>query len=168
MAWPHGRCRATPSPNQQIIRRQTPVLSQFCLAKIRAAATTLVEILGPTRWGLRRDVEIEHLHAHLPAHGGGPFNDHLHSPAESPDRSRPSRSPHRSPHPEAARNGLDPLPRAVAWHIGCLHALVMTEIGRRTAAGEHPDAIAEAVLELLDIVESLLGERVLGYAVREE
>ncbi|MFC7713687.1 hypothetical protein [Nonomuraea recticatena] len=62
----------------------------------------------------------------------------------------------------------DPLPRAVAWHIGCLHALVMTEIGRRTAAGERPDAIAEAVLELLDIVESLLGERVLGYAVREE
>ncbi|MGN9837376.1 TetR/AcrR family transcriptional regulator [Nonomuraea sp. H19] len=62
----------------------------------------------------------------------------------------------------------DLLPRVVAWHIGCLHALVMTEIGRRTAAGEHPDAIAEAVLELLDIVESLLGERVLGYAVREE
>ncbi|MEU4701081.1 TetR/AcrR family transcriptional regulator [Nonomuraea dietziae] len=62
----------------------------------------------------------------------------------------------------------DLLPRVVAWHIGCLHALVMTEIGRRTAAGERPDAIAEAVLELLDIVESLLGERVLGYAVREE
>ncbi|MEU8247388.1 TetR/AcrR family transcriptional regulator [Nonomuraea sp. NPDC048916] len=62
----------------------------------------------------------------------------------------------------------DPLPRAVAWHIGCLHALVLAEIGRRTAAGESPDAIAEAVLELLDVVGGLLGERVLGFAVREE
>lgn len=62
----------------------------------------------------------------------------------------------------------DPLPRAVAWHLGCLHALVLTEIGRRTAAGERPDAIAGAVLELLDVVEDLLGERVLSYAVREE
>ncbi|MDP4510231.1 TetR/AcrR family transcriptional regulator [Nonomuraea turcica] len=69
---------------------------------------------------------------------------------------------------ETDASEYDPLPRAVAWHIGCLHALVMTEIGRRTAAGELPDTIAEAVLELLDIVESLLGERVLGYAVREE
>jgi AcrR family transcriptional regulator len=69
---------------------------------------------------------------------------------------------------ETAASEYDPLPRAVAWHIGCLHALVMTEIESRTAAGERPDAIAEAVLELLDIMESLLGERVLGYAVRKE
>ncbi|MGI5273421.1 TetR/AcrR family transcriptional regulator [Nonomuraea sp. CA-218870] len=62
----------------------------------------------------------------------------------------------------------DPLPRVVAWHLGCLHALVMTEIGRRTSAGERPDAIADAVLTLLDVVESLLGDRVLRYAVREE
>ncbi|MEU6716480.1 TetR/AcrR family transcriptional regulator [Nonomuraea sp. NPDC046802] len=61
----------------------------------------------------------------------------------------------------------DPLPRVVAWHIGSLHALTLSEIGRRTAAGERPDAIAEAVLELLDVVESLLGVRVLAYAVRE-
>ncbi|MFC5828908.1 TetR/AcrR family transcriptional regulator [Nonomuraea insulae] len=61
----------------------------------------------------------------------------------------------------------DPLPRAVAWHIGSLHALVLAEIGRRAAAGERPDAIAEAVLELLDVVESLLSEKVLAYAVRK-
>ncbi|MEV0588055.1 TetR/AcrR family transcriptional regulator [Nonomuraea sp. NPDC050310] len=69
---------------------------------------------------------------------------------------------------ETAAPEGDPLPRAVAWHIGSLHALVMSEIGGRTAAGEPPDAIAEAVLDLLDVMESLLGERVLGYAVREE
>ncbi|MCK2219409.1 TetR/AcrR family transcriptional regulator [Actinomadura sp. ATCC 31491] len=62
----------------------------------------------------------------------------------------------------------DPLPRAVAWQLGSVHALVLSEIGRRTAAGQHPDAVAEAVLELLDVVEGLLGERVLAYAVREE
>ncbi|SDI28286.1 TetR/AcrR family transcriptional regulator [Nonomuraea jiangxiensis] len=61
----------------------------------------------------------------------------------------------------------DPLPRVVAWHLGCLHALVLTEIARRTAAGEEPGAIAGAVLELLDAAESVLGERVLAYAVRE-
>ncbi|WP_433345980.1 TetR/AcrR family transcriptional regulator [Microtetraspora malaysiensis] len=61
----------------------------------------------------------------------------------------------------------DPLPRLVAWHIGCLHALVYAEIGRRTTAGESPDAIAAAVLELLDVAEDLLGERVLTYAVRK-
>ncbi|WP_043626634.1 TetR/AcrR family transcriptional regulator [Nonomuraea candida] len=62
----------------------------------------------------------------------------------------------------------DPLPRVMAWHLGCLHALVLSEIGRRTAAGERPDAIAEAVLELVDVAESVLGERVLTYAVRGE
>ncbi|GLW99004.1 TetR/AcrR family transcriptional regulator [Microtetraspora sp. NBRC 16547] len=61
----------------------------------------------------------------------------------------------------------DPLPRLVAWHIGCLHALVYAEIGRRTTAGESPDAIAVAVLDLLDVAEDLLGERVLTYAVRK-
>ncbi|SEH01367.1 DNA-binding transcriptional regulator, AcrR family [Nonomuraea solani] len=61
----------------------------------------------------------------------------------------------------------DPLPRAVAWQLGSLHALVLSEIGRRAAAGERPEAISGAVLDLLDTVESLLGERVLAYAVRE-
>ncbi|WP_067138105.1 TetR/AcrR family transcriptional regulator [Microtetraspora malaysiensis] len=61
----------------------------------------------------------------------------------------------------------DPLPRLVAWHIGCLHAFVYAEIGRRTTTGESPDAIAAAVLDLLDVAEDLLGERVLTYAVRK-
>ncbi|SEK67552.1 TetR/AcrR family transcriptional regulator [Nonomuraea pusilla] len=62
----------------------------------------------------------------------------------------------------------DPLPRAVAWQLGCCHSLVYAEIGRRTAAGEPPAAIAAAVLDLLDTVESLLGERLLTYAVRKD
>jgi AcrR family transcriptional regulator len=62
----------------------------------------------------------------------------------------------------------DPLPRAVAWQVGSLHAMVFAEIGRRVAAGQEPDAIAAAVLELLDVVEGLLGERVLTYAVRKD
>ncbi|MFI7454271.1 TetR/AcrR family transcriptional regulator [Nonomuraea sp. NPDC049714] len=62
----------------------------------------------------------------------------------------------------------DPLPRVVAWQLGSLHALVFTEIGRRTTAGESPDVIAEAVLELLDVIEDTLGERVLSYAVRKD
>ncbi|MET7335813.1 TetR/AcrR family transcriptional regulator [Nonomuraea sp. NPDC005650] len=61
----------------------------------------------------------------------------------------------------------DPLPRVVAWHIGCLHALVYAEIGRRTVSGEPPVAVAAAVLELMDVAEGLLGERVLAYAVRK-
>ncbi|MCC5578372.1 TetR family transcriptional regulator [Microtetraspora sp. AC03309] len=62
----------------------------------------------------------------------------------------------------------DQLPRVVAWELGCFHSLVFAEIGRRTAAGEKPDTIAEAVLDLLEVVESLLGERVLTYAVRKD
>ncbi|MEV0235903.1 helix-turn-helix domain-containing protein [Nonomuraea sp. NPDC050786] len=69
---------------------------------------------------------------------------------------------------ETGAAGDDPLPRLMAWHIGCLHALIYAEIGRRTATGERPDAIAAAVLELLDVVEGVLGEQVLAYAVREE
>ncbi|MCG5220014.1 TetR/AcrR family transcriptional regulator [Streptosporangium sp. KLBMP 9127] len=68
---------------------------------------------------------------------------------------------------EAGAAPDDPLPRAVAWHIGSVHALILSEIGDRTSAGERPDEIATAVLELLDVVEGLLGERVLGYAVRK-
>ncbi|MFI7444633.1 TetR/AcrR family transcriptional regulator [Nonomuraea indica] len=62
----------------------------------------------------------------------------------------------------------DPLPGVMAWHIGSLHALVLSEIGRRTADGERPDEIAAAVLRLIDTAQDVLGERVLAYAVREE
>ncbi|RSM97055.1 TetR family transcriptional regulator [Nonomuraea sp. WAC 01424] len=68
---------------------------------------------------------------------------------------------------EAGAAPGDPLPRAVAWQIGCLHSLVFAEVGRRVAAGERPEAIAGAVLELLDVTEALAGERLLTYAVRE-
>ncbi|WP_406316428.1 TetR/AcrR family transcriptional regulator [Streptosporangium sp. NBC_01639] len=62
----------------------------------------------------------------------------------------------------------DLLPGVVAYQLGCFHSLVFAEIGRRTAAGESPDAIATAVLELLDVIEDLLGERILSYAVRKD
>ncbi|MFI6598846.1 TetR/AcrR family transcriptional regulator [Nonomuraea sp. NPDC050536] len=62
----------------------------------------------------------------------------------------------------------DPLTRVVAWHLGSVHSLVYAEIGRRVTAGEPPDAIATSVLALLDTVEQLLGERILGYAIRED
>ncbi|WP_214416302.1 TetR/AcrR family transcriptional regulator [Sphaerisporangium fuscum] len=69
---------------------------------------------------------------------------------------------------ETAAPPGDPLPRLVAGQIGWFHSLVFAEIGARVSAGDSPDVIAEAVLELLDAVEGLLGERVLTYAVREE
>lgn len=62
----------------------------------------------------------------------------------------------------------DPLPRLVAWQVGAFHSLVYAEIGRLTTAGASPDAIAAAVLRLLDTFEDLLGERLLGYAVRKD
>ncbi|BDH13210.1 TetR/AcrR family transcriptional regulator [Streptomyces hygroscopicus] len=61
----------------------------------------------------------------------------------------------------------DQMPRLVAGQIGWFHSLVYAEIGRRIVAGEKPDAIAEAVLQLLGLVEELLSEQALGYAVRE-
>ncbi|MCL7496219.1 hypothetical protein M8I34_33155 [Streptomyces sp. MCA2] len=60
----------------------------------------------------------------------------------------------------------DQLPRLVAGQIGWFHSLVYAEIGRRIVAGGKPDAIAEAVLQLLGLVEELLSEQALGYAVR--
>jgi AcrR family transcriptional regulator len=62
----------------------------------------------------------------------------------------------------------DPLPRLVAGQIGWMHALVFGEIGARVAAGERPRDVAAAVLALIDAAESVLSERVLGYAVRND
>ncbi|GAA2301974.1 hypothetical protein OHT20_03825 [Streptomyces caniferus] len=56
----------------------------------------------------------------------------------------------------------------MASRIGCFHSLVCAEIGRRIVDGETPDAIAGAVLDLLDLVEGLLSERALSYATREQ
>ncbi|MFE5581278.1 TetR/AcrR family transcriptional regulator [Kitasatospora sp. NPDC056531] len=61
----------------------------------------------------------------------------------------------------------DQTPRVVAGQIGWFHSMVYSEIGRRIVAGEKPATIAEALLELLDVVEEMLGERALGYATRE-
>ncbi|PBC86551.1 MULTISPECIES: TetR/AcrR family transcriptional regulator [unclassified Streptomyces] len=60
----------------------------------------------------------------------------------------------------------DPTPRLVASQIGWFHSLVYAEIGQRIVAGEKPDTIAEAVLDLLDLVEGLLSEQALAYATR--
>jgi AcrR family transcriptional regulator len=62
----------------------------------------------------------------------------------------------------------DPLPRVVAHQLGCFHSLVFAEIGKHLAAGESPDTIAEATLDLLTAIEDVLGERVLTYAVRKD
>ncbi|MFE6690490.1 TetR/AcrR family transcriptional regulator [Streptomyces sp. NPDC057743] len=60
----------------------------------------------------------------------------------------------------------DLTPRVVASQIGWFHSLVYAEIGRRIVAGEDPDTIAKAVLELLDLVEGTLSETALDYATR--
>ncbi|MFG2828209.1 TetR/AcrR family transcriptional regulator [Streptomyces sp. NPDC048434] len=67
---------------------------------------------------------------------------------------------------ETGARSDDQTPRLVASQIGWFHSLVYAEIGRRIVAGEKPDAIAEAVLDLLDLVEGLLSERALTYATR--
>ncbi|MEU8204784.1 TetR/AcrR family transcriptional regulator [Streptosporangium sp. NPDC049046] len=68
---------------------------------------------------------------------------------------------------ETGAESGDPVPQAVAWQLGSLHSMVLSEIGRRTTAGERPDVIATDVLKLIDAAEGLMGERLLGYAVRE-
>ncbi|WP_030410395.1 TetR/AcrR family transcriptional regulator [Streptomyces sp. NRRL S-1448] len=62
----------------------------------------------------------------------------------------------------------DQTPRVVASQIGWFHSLVYSEIGRRIVAGEKPDGIAEAALDLLDVVEQMLSEPALDYATRKE
>ncbi len=64
-----------------------------------------------------------------------------------------------------ARDG-DPLPRLVAAQLGWAQDQLFREIGERTREGVGPGAVAESALALLDCVESLLSERVLGYATR--
>ncbi|MFC0600558.1 TetR/AcrR family transcriptional regulator [Streptomyces palmae] len=61
----------------------------------------------------------------------------------------------------------DQMPRVVAGQIGWFHSLVYSEVGRRLVAGEKPAAIAEALLDVLDIVEGTLSTRALDYATRQ-
>ncbi|MEU4548356.1 TetR/AcrR family transcriptional regulator [Nonomuraea dietziae] len=67
---------------------------------------------------------------------------------------------------EAGAGPDDPMPSLVAEQLGWVHAHVLREIGRRTAEGQDPSAIAIATLERLDVIESLLGERVRTYGSR--
>ena len=71
----------------------------------------------------------------------------------------------------AEETGAEPddlLPRVAAAQLGAVHSLVFAEIGRRITAGDGPDVIAAAVLDLLDVTEDLLGARLLAYAVRKD
>jgi AcrR family transcriptional regulator len=65
---------------------------------------------------------------------------------------------------ETAADPCDPMPRLVASQLGWAQEQLFREIGERTRAGQAPTVIAAAALELLDVVEGLLGEQVLAYA----
>ncbi|MFF3553314.1 TetR/AcrR family transcriptional regulator [Streptomyces tsukubensis] len=60
----------------------------------------------------------------------------------------------------------DPLPALVAGQIDWIHRSVLDAVRGGMAAGRAPEDVAAAALLFVDEVESLLGERVLGYAVR--
>ncbi|WNI17397.1 TetR/AcrR family transcriptional regulator [Actinacidiphila sp. ITFR-21] len=67
---------------------------------------------------------------------------------------------------ETGAGPADPLPRLVASQLGWAQEQLFREIGEQTRAGRSPAAVATAGLELLDVVEGLLGEQVLAYAAR--
>jgi hypothetical protein len=60
----------------------------------------------------------------------------------------------------------DELPSLMAGQIGWIHSTVVAVIGREMAKGREPREVSREVLALLDDIEELLSERVLGYAVR--
>ncbi|MEJ8659797.1 TetR/AcrR family transcriptional regulator [Streptomyces sp. MS1.AVA.4] len=60
----------------------------------------------------------------------------------------------------------DPMPALMAGQINWLYETAMGAIGREMMAGRRPVEVSREVLVLLDVMEELLGERVLGYAVR--
>ncbi|MFF9621371.1 TetR/AcrR family transcriptional regulator [Streptomyces griseosporeus] len=60
----------------------------------------------------------------------------------------------------------DPLPGLVAGQICWIHQTVFVAIGREMVKGRKPAEVSREMLVLLDEAEDLLGERVLGYAVR--
>ncbi|MES9520588.1 TetR/AcrR family transcriptional regulator [Streptomyces capoamus] len=62
----------------------------------------------------------------------------------------------------------DELPHLMAGQIGWIHGTVIGVIGREMVKGRDPRAVSREVLALLDDIEDLLSERVLGYAVRGE
>ncbi|MEV5429834.1 TetR family transcriptional regulator [Streptomyces sp. NPDC052701] len=61
----------------------------------------------------------------------------------------------------------DPMPALMAGQINWLHETVIATIGQRMLAGGRPSEVSREVLALLDDMEELLSEKVLGYAVRD-
>lgn len=54
----------------------------------------------------------------------------------------------------------------MAGQISWIHGTVIAVIGREMVKGRDPREVSREVLALLDDIEDLLSERVLGYAVR--
>jgi hypothetical protein len=69
---------------------------------------------------------------------------------------------------EAGAPEGDELPQLIAWQIVWVHATVFREIGRRAMAQQPVDEIVAAVLRRLDLMEHLLSDTVLEYAVRTD
>ncbi|WP_307795174.1 TetR/AcrR family transcriptional regulator [Actinacidiphila acididurans] len=64
-----------------------------------------------------------------------------------------------------ARTG-DPLPHLVAAQLGWAQDQLFRHLAARSRAGDPPEEIAASALALLDAVESVLSDTVLGYARR--
>ncbi|MGW0770957.1 TetR/AcrR family transcriptional regulator [Streptomyces sp. NPDC002676] len=60
----------------------------------------------------------------------------------------------------------DPLPGLIAGQICWIHQTVFVTVGREMLAGRKPAEVSREVLVLIDDIEDLLSEKVLGYAVR--
>ncbi|WP_351223140.1 helix-turn-helix domain-containing protein [Streptomyces sp. NPDC002133] len=60
----------------------------------------------------------------------------------------------------------DPMPFLMAGQIDWVYETAMGAIGREMMAGRRPAEVSREVLGLIDEMEDLLSERVLGYAVR--
>ncbi|MEV5144546.1 TetR/AcrR family transcriptional regulator [Streptomyces sp. NPDC052727] len=69
---------------------------------------------------------------------------------------------------ETGATADDPLPDLMAGQICWIHQSVFATIGRAMLAGRRPAEVSREVLVLLDDIEDLLSEKVLGYAVRGE
>lgn len=69
---------------------------------------------------------------------------------------------------ETGAGADDPLPDLMAGQICWIHQCVFVTIGREMLAGRKPAEVSREVLVLLDDIEDLLSDKVLGYAVRGE
>ncbi|MEV6836386.1 TetR/AcrR family transcriptional regulator [Streptomyces sp. NPDC051133] len=67
---------------------------------------------------------------------------------------------------ETGAGDHDELPQLMAGQISWVHGTVMEVIAREMVKGRDPGEVSREVLALLDDIEDLLSEPVLGYAVR--